>query len=274
MTSSSAANSEELASVGQAGRASATTDNGSGWDDSARAWIETMGEAGDLGRRHVLDPAFRRKLDGRRFRRALDVGCGEGRMCRLLRGFGVETVGIDPTPAMIEEARRRDPSGDYRLAGAEQLPFPDAGFDLAISCLSLIDIPDYRAAITEMARVLQPGGVLLVANLTPLQSAGMGRGWRFDAESRPKEFGINDYLEEWSAWVEWSDIRILNWHRPLSAYVQAYLAAGLSLISYEDLTPEDGYPVEAAARYARVPWFDLMEWRKIGALAGHEGLER
>jgi hypothetical protein len=55
---------------------------------------------------------------------------------------------------------------------------------------------------------------------------------------------------------------VRNWHRPLSAYVQAYLAAGLILVSYKDLTPIDGYGEEEAQLYARAPWFDLMEWRK------------
>jgi SAM-dependent methyltransferase len=236
-----------------------------GWSESAAAWIATMGESGDLGRRFILDPAFRRRLTGAGFRRALDVGCGEGRMCRLLAELGVQAIGIDPTAALLDEARRRDPAGDYRIASAEALPFADGDFDLVISCLTMIDIPDFRAAIGQMARVLAPGGVLLVANLTPLQTAAMGRGWRAEDGGGPEDgmvFALDRYLEEWPEWVEWRGIRIVNWHRPLSAYIQAYLAAGLTLVSYEDLRPAEGYPEEAARLYDRAPWFDLMEWRK------------
>jgi ubiquinone/menaquinone biosynthesis C-methylase UbiE len=146
-----------------------------GWDSSASAWIANMGERGDRGRRLILDPALRARLADSGFRRALDVGCGEGRVCRLMQSLGIETVGIDPTEAMIAEARRRDPAGDYRLGAAEQLPFADASFDLAVTCLTLIDITDYRTAIAEMARVLVPGGTLLAANLTPVISAGMNK---------------------------------------------------------------------------------------------------
>ena len=233
-----------------------------GWDSSASAWIANMGERGDRGRRLILDPALRARLADSGFRRALDVGCGEGRVCRLMQTLGIETGGIDPTEAMIAEARRRDPAGDYRLGAAEQLPFADASFDLAVTCLTLIDITDYRTAIAEMARVLVPGGTLLAANLTPVISAGMNKGWRRDADGRPVEFALDRYLGEWWEWVEWADIRVRNWHRPLSAYVQAYLAAGLVLVSYKDLTPVDGYGEEEAQLYARAPWFDLMEWRK------------
>lgn len=234
---------------------------GDGWNESAAAWISSMGEAGDNGRRYVLDPAFRARFAAGGYRRALDLGCGEGRVCRLMQSFGIDAVGIDPTAAMIAEARRRDPAGDYRRSGAEKLDFPDASFDLVVSCLTMIDIPDFRAAIGEAARVLQPGGTFLVANLTPILTGGMGRGWRYDAEGRPQAFEIDNYSREWAAWVEWAGIRILNWHRPLSAYMQAYLKAGLMLESYEDLMPAAGY-VDDNDRYARAPWFDMMVWRK------------
>jgi SAM-dependent methyltransferase len=236
--------------------------DGADWDSSASAWIANMGEQGDRGRRFVLDPALRARLSDSSFRRALDVGCGEGRVCRLMQALGIETVGIDPTEAMIAEARRRDPAGDYRVGGAERLAFADASFDLAVTCLTLIDITDFRTAIAEMARVLSPGGTLLAANINPVQSAGMGKGWRRDAEGRPAEFALDRYLDEWWEWVEWANIRVRNWHRPLSAYVQAYLAAGLTLVWYEDLKPVDGFGEDERRLWDRAPWFDLMEWRK------------
>ena len=49
--------------------------------------------------------------------------------------------------------------------------FADASFDLVVSYITLVDIPDFRAAIREMARVLRPGGALLMANLTGYISA-------------------------------------------------------------------------------------------------------
>src|SRR3954468_16421475 len=101
-----------------------------GWTESARAWIADMGEKGDFGRACVLDrPMLERACDSG-FATALDVGCGEGRFCRMLAARGIRTVGIDPTEALIDEAKRRDPKGDYRIGRAEQLDFPDGSFDL------------------------------------------------------------------------------------------------------------------------------------------------
>ena len=130
----------------------------SGWQTSAEAWIADMGEHGDFGRRYVLDRVRLPRAVARSPKAVLDVGCGEGRFCRMLRRVGVvSTTGIDPTPALIAAARARDIEGNYVEAAAEHLPFGDDSFDLVVSYLTLIDIPDLQAAIREMARVLRPG---------------------------------------------------------------------------------------------------------------------
>src|SRR5882757_603331 len=110
-----------------------------GWDRAAQAWIDAMGERGDWAREHVLDPAMLDRVAAGRFERALDVGCGEGRFCRMLKATGVAVTGIDPTPKLLDAARQRDPSGDYRLGRAEQLGFEAASFDLVVSYLTLVD---------------------------------------------------------------------------------------------------------------------------------------
>ena len=232
-----------------------------GWTSSADAWIATMGEHGDDGRRYVLDPALVARIKGRAFQTALDVGCGEGRFARILKSLGIRTTGVDPTAALIGHARERDPAGDYVMARAESLPFAAGRFDLVVSCLSLVDIPDFRTGIAEMARVLKPGGTVVAASLTGLQSAGMRGGWQRDAEGRPTKFAIDDYGREWFEWASWSGIRVKNWHRPLSAYMQAYLASGLVLRFFDEPMPTADY-VDEHEMIARAPWFNVMEWQK------------
>jgi len=232
-----------------------------GWDESAAAWIRHMGERGDWAREWVLDPVLLGHVEGRGFADALDVGCGEGRFCRLLRARGIDAVGIDAAPAMIAEARRRDPAGCYEVARAEALPFPAARFDLAVSCLSLLDIAGFREAIMEMARVLRPGGTLLAANLSSFFTAGPPDGWERDGQGRRLRFPIDRYLEEREDRVRFSGIDVVNWHRPLGAYMTAFLGAGLILRAFEEPVPKGGDP-ERAAAYRRVPWFTLMAWEK------------
>lgn len=232
-----------------------------GWDDSARAWIESVGERGDWGREHVLDPVMMERIHAGRFRNALDVGCGEGRFCRLLKAAGIAAIGIDPTTQLLETARSRDPGGDYREGRAERLEFPDDSFDLVVSYITLIDIPDYKAAIAEMARVLKPGGALLLANLTGFTSACASRGWVRDDAGAYLHYPVDRYLDEFPFWFEWSGIRVENWHRPLAAYMAAFLGNGLDLTFFAEPPPVSGGAAQQQIS-RRVPWFVVMEWRK------------
>ncbi len=231
-----------------------------GWNESAAAWIAEQGDDGDFGRRFVLDAPMLAQVRAGGFRTALDVGCGEGRFCRMLAAEGVRATGIDPTLALLDVARQRDPGGDYRIGRAEELDFPDASFDLVVSYLTLIDIPDIGRAIPEMARVLRPGGTLLIANINSFVTAGAPDGWGRDAEGKTR-FWIDDYLAERADWAEWRGIRIRNWHRPLEAYMSLLLAQGLRLTHFAEPAPHGG-DAERVARYRRVPWFVVMAWRK------------
>jgi SAM-dependent methyltransferase len=234
-----------------------------GWQASARAWIADQGEHGDFGRRHVLDPVMLPLALARSPQHVLDVGCGEGRFCRMLDARGVRTVGVDPTPALIGAARSRDGRGAYVQAAAERLPFSSDAFDLVVSYLSLIDIPDLQAGVSEMARVLRVGGTLLIANLTSFNTACADAGWVTDPAGRELHYPIDHYLEERSMWIEYRGIRIRNYHRPLSAYFQALLGAGLRLTHFDEPAAAADAPPARAARYARVPWFLVMEWHKL-----------
>jgi SAM-dependent methyltransferase len=99
---------------------------------------------------------------GGRRSRALDAGCGTGFQTKLLESLGYETHGVDVAPRLLAVARRRLPSSAVALASVEALPYRDASFDAAVcggSTLSFVDDPG--AALSELARVLQPGARLL-----------------------------------------------------------------------------------------------------------------
>jgi len=233
-----------------------------GWQASAKAWIADIGEHGDFGRRYVLDPVMLPRALARSPRKALDVGCGEGRFCRMLKRQGIDVTGVDPTQALIAAARSRDPQGAYLDAEAEHLPFANASFDLVVSYLSLIDIPDIHAAIPEMARVLNPGGSLLIANLNSFNTACADTGWIKNTDGRRLHYPIDNYLQERSMWSEYRGIRIRNHHRPMSTYLRALLDAGLRLVYFDEPPPIANTPPSRAASYRRAPWFLVMEWIK------------
>jgi len=97
-----------------------------------------------------------------RGQRALDVGCGPGALTgELVARLGPEAVAaVDPSEPFVIAARERHPGVDVRRAAAEELPFPDAEFDVALAQLVVHFMADPIAGLREMARVTRPGGVV------------------------------------------------------------------------------------------------------------------
>jgi ubiquinone/menaquinone biosynthesis C-methylase UbiE len=103
-------------------------------------------------------------------RRILDVGCGTGYLLGRLaaRAPGAEVLaGIDAAPAMIEVARAAaaDSRPRFVVGTAERLPWPEASFDLVVSTTSFDHWADQQAGLAQCARVLEPGGCLVLADL-------------------------------------------------------------------------------------------------------------
>lgn len=109
--------------------------------------------------------------------RVLDVACGTGQLTRAAAaevGATGETVGIDLSPRMIERASRRGGSCRFVVGDAMALPFADAGFDAVTLGFGLRNMPDFRRALGEMARVSAPGGRVIVLELA-IPTAGLAR---------------------------------------------------------------------------------------------------
>jgi ubiquinone/menaquinone biosynthesis C-methylase UbiE len=103
----------------------------------------------------------------------LEIGCGTGAVARAARarlGPGGHVFGIDPSGEMIAVARRKAARErlqiDFRVAGIEALPFPDASVDVALSSLMMHHLPAdlKRTGLSEVRRVLKPGGRLVIVD--------------------------------------------------------------------------------------------------------------
>lgn len=96
----------------------------------------------------------------------LDVACGTGVLAREAErrvGPGGSVTGLDRNEGMLEVARRMAPGIDWKVAPAETLPFANDTFDAVVSQFGLMFFDDRSAALSEMLRVLKPGGRLAVA---------------------------------------------------------------------------------------------------------------
>jgi len=112
--------------------------------------------------RQLLD-RFSREVSGKG--RAIDLGCGPGQVARYLAACGVDCMGIDLSPQMVERARRANPTITFQQGDMRKLDFPDGALAGIAAFYSIIHIPrdEIPCVLLELSRVLKPGGLLLMS---------------------------------------------------------------------------------------------------------------
>ena len=97
----------------------------------------------------------------------LDAACGTGRYSTVLTDQGHRVIGVDQSGAMLDIARQKLPSADFREGDLTALPLPARSVDAVVCALALVHIPDVASALREFARVLRPGGRVIISDVHP-----------------------------------------------------------------------------------------------------------
>ncbi|HUQ23212.1 MAG TPA: methyltransferase domain-containing protein [Gaiellaceae bacterium] len=181
--------------------------------------------------------------------RVVDVGCGPGALTgELVRRVGGDLVAaVDPSEPFVAAARARHPSVEVQLASAEELPFEDEAFDVALAQLVVHFMADPVAGLREMARVTRVGGVVAACvwdhagDRTPLAAF-----WEAARELDP---GVHD--ESDLAGARDGHLRELLEAAGLDSVEEATLTAELELASFEDWWEPFTLGVGPAGAYAK-----------------------
>ena len=96
----------------------------------------------------------------------LDACCGTGDLALAAARIGGKVTGLDFSEAMLERARRKDPSIEWIRGDLLALPFPDASFDAATVGFGVRNVEDIERAFAELRRVLRPGGRVGILEIT------------------------------------------------------------------------------------------------------------
>jgi SAM-dependent methyltransferase len=150
--------------------------------------------------------------------RALDAGCGEGWYAGELAARGATVTAIDASETMLAHARRRAtyPIEFRRAELGTTLPFADGEFDLILSALAIHYVRDYGRVFAEFARLLRPGGQLVVSTHHVVSEVEV---------QKPADYFATETFED-----EWPGVgKVRFWRRPLSGVLQPLLDAGLVL---------------------------------------------
>jgi SAM-dependent methyltransferase len=235
------------------------------WEEHAEWWIDGFTDGADPEYEDQIIPLVVQELAG--VETVLDVGTGDGQIARALSATGCEVTGVDPTSAQISVAVERGGGPRYVQSGACPLPFDDESFDAALACLVFEHIDDVDGAISEVARVLRPGGSFnFLLNHPLLQTPDSG--WIDDHMVEPPEqyWRIGNYLDEAETieQVE-SGVHIRFLHRPLSRYLNALADNGLLLERMDEPAPPDRFLAQAPEYFeaASVPRLLHLRLRKV-----------
>jgi SAM-dependent methyltransferase len=195
------------------------------WERQAEHWAAWAREPGADSYWRESGPPFFELLPPPG-RRTLDVGCGEGRVARDLTRLGHAVVGIDAAPTLLRLAREADPTGEYVLGDAAELPFADASFDLAIAFNSLMDVDDMPGTVHEVGRVLAAGGRFCICITHPFRDAGRYEGRDADTRFmiRGSYFGKRRFAA--TAVLGGREFDFRGWAYPISMYIDALADAG------------------------------------------------
>lgn len=152
------------------------------WGCNAEPWIRAVRAREIESRRLATDQAILDAVLGRNPRSVLDVGCGEGWLTRRLSEAGVETLGVDIVPELIDAAREAG-GGHYRVVSYEEIVAGalDVSVDVAVCNFSLIGGSVVDDLVASVPAMLNRGGSLIVQTLHPSIACGelpYVDGWR------------------------------------------------------------------------------------------------
>ena len=165
-------------------------------------------------------------------RRVLDLGCGYGWHCiyALERGAAAVT-GVDISEKMLAVAREKTGNGDVRdiRAAMEDVDFPDAAFDVALSSLALHYVADFGGMAEKVYRWLAPGGAFVFSIEHPIFTAYGSQDWYRDEKGEILHFPVDNYFFEGAREAVFLGERVTKYHHTLTTILDGLLTRGFQL---------------------------------------------
>ena len=202
------------------------------WHQNAEPWTTAVREQQIESRNLATNAAVIDTILDRAPRTVLDIGCGEGWLARALHARGIDVLGVDVVPELVERAASAG-GGTFRIASYEEIARGalDVRVDLAVANFSLIGEGSVDALVASLPRLLVSRGSVVIQTLHPVVSNGDARyedGWREGSWS-----GFSDAFTNPAPW----------YFRRIETWVRLLIRSGLQLVDIrEPMNPISGKP--------------------------------
>jgi SAM-dependent methyltransferase len=179
----------------------------------------------------------------------VELGCGTAYLSAWLAKRGARPVGVDPTPAQLATAREMQQEFDLEFplveAVAENVPLPDASFDLAVSEYGASIWADPKRWIAEAARLLRPGGRLVFLRNSPISVVCMALDGITERLQRPQR-SIRQ--------LEWPDTKEVEFHAPHGELIDLLRGNGFEVERLVELYAPDDATTHEYYGYVTAEW--------------------
>lgn len=227
------------------------------WNDATDYILSKMTDEGDFYRQHVLNNALFSLLGEVKGKTILDAGSGEGYLSRLLAKKGAKVVGIEPAEGLVNQAKKRENEEklgiEYIQADLSTWQATESSFDIVVSNMVLMDIPDWQSAMSNCIKSLKDNGSFIFSISHPcFDFPGKWEGDKpyVQVSNYFNEYEIKNYVG-------------LSFHRMLSTYINFLIAGGCAVSKIlEPQVPPDVIKKDNL-RDRNIPNFLLVQAKKV-----------
>jgi SAM-dependent methyltransferase len=193
------------------------------WSQVPREKIEEFGDEGDFARQNILTPLLLDLIGDIKDKKVMDAGCGNGYLSRKLAKMGAKVTGVDASKNLIAYAIEKEHEQKLGIIYIKRdlsiLENTNPQFDIVVSNMVFMDIPDYVPAIENCIKSLKVGGKLVFSISHPC------------FEESSSEWDKNGYVKIFEYFNEYHTLQKYGYsiHRPLSKYVNLIIQNGCVL---------------------------------------------
>lgn len=224
-----------------------------GWSQITPQEIDEFGDTGDFFRQHLLNPELLELLGDVKDKAILDAGCGTGYLSRILARKGAKMTGVEPAESMFLHAVSKEkeaPLGITYLQEDLSEFHSKEKFDIVVSNMVFMDIPDYEKAIQNCINSLKSGGSFIFSISHPCFE-DVGDEWE-----EHKRVAVKEYLSDY----EVKRHHAYSFHRPLSTYINLIVESGCEIVKIIEPKLDEAVALENSRgqRDVHVPSFVII----------------
>ncbi len=188
----------------------------------------------------VILPNLLRILDLTKGQKVLDLACGQGFFSNAFHQTGATVIGADIAPELVKLARDHSPKEiSYHVCPAHKLPLGLASIDVVVMVLAIQNIKEAGETIAECARVLRPGGRLVMVLNHPCFRIPQKSDWGWDSKQNIQYRRIDGYMGDFATKIQMHPgddpkASTVSFHRPLQWYMKMLSKNGFALTRLEE----------------------------------------